>query len=231
MGNREKKVAVVVGEAQKKEEAFAEALLAKSISVELVVEKDCSLRVGVPITVTEITAEEELAATFRKIFDRYGRIDYLINCMDFYLEKPLIDTEEEEWDELIMRNLTAVFLSCKSALPYLVPGGRIINVTSDAARLGARKASAYAAAKAGVVTFSKSLARESVSRGIAVNVLSVGLMEDEERALGWESGVDSIPLGRTGKWEEAAAFLASLLEAPKYVTGQTFHINGGLYMP
>ena len=178
--------------------------------------------------------EESVRAAVQAVAARRDRIDGLIVCPDFRLQGALAATASEDWDHCLALNLTSVFMVCKHVLPVMIKqgAGRVINVSSDAGRMGVLNGAAYAAAKAGVMTFSKALAREAASQGITVNVVSLGMIGEEILPLGAETDLGGVLLKRAGKWEEVAqAILGLLHDRSGYLTGQTIHVNGGLYMP
>lgn len=230
------KAALIVGTGGRLDVALAQALIDAGISVDLFVHGDTlDIPARARLTLIDLTNEEQIQAAVQSVYALRGKIDFLINCPDFRISLPLTETAAKEWEECVALNLTSVFLLCKHVVPGMIKkrSGRVINLSSDAARMGAVNGAAYAAAKAGVITFGKSLAREVAAYGIRVNCVSLGLMgEDDSLTLGGETDISAIPLKRTGKWEEAAGAVFCLLdEKQEYMTGQTVHVNGGLYMP
>ncbi len=237
---QERKTAVIVGMGGRRDAAFARALAAQNMEVELLVHggrlSDLKAALGKGITVSglDLTEEEKILNAVQSVVARRGQIDCLINCPDFPLRGAFPDITVQEWDDCVALNLTSVFMTCKHAAAAMIGrrAGAIINVTSDAARMGALNGAAYAVAKAGLIAFSKSLAREVAGHGVRVNVISAGMMEGEATPLGAEAGMGDILLKRAGTWEDAAHLAVCLLEdQSSYLTGQTVHINGGLYMP
>ncbi len=231
------KVALIVGTGGGLDVAVAAALVEKGMSVELFVHggrKMPDVPVPVQLTALDITDEGKLAAAVQAFTERKGRVDCLINCPDLRINRPLAETTAQEWDDSVALNLTAVFLACKHVVPLMVKqgAGRVVNVSSDVARMGALNSAAYAAAKAGLITFSKSLTREVADFGVRVNVVSLGMMGEDIATFGSEADISAIPLKRAGKWEEAAYLVRCITdEKLEYMTGQTVHMNGGLYMP
>jgi 3-oxoacyl-[acyl-carrier protein] reductase len=145
--------------------------------------------------------------------------------------------KDDEWNDIIETNLTPIFKMSKAALRPMMKkrAGRIINIGSVVGTMGNAGQTNYAAAKAGVIGFTKSMAREVASRGITVNTVAPGFIEtdmtqaltDEQRA----STLSAVPAGRLGLPKEIAAtvvFLAS--EGAAYINGETIHVNGGMYM-
>ena len=171
------------------------------------------------------------------IVDEAKRIDILVNNAGMAVDALLLRLKEEDWERSLRINLTGVFHCTKAALRAMVRGryGRIINLTSVVAEMGNAGQAAYAAAKAGVIGLTKSLAREVASRGITVNAVAPGLIETEmTQTLGADQRAfyaSMIPAGHLGAPEGVAAAVAFLASpAAGYVTGHVLHVNGGLYM-
>lgn len=233
----EKKASLIAGSGGRLDAVLAKALIDRGNSVELLVHggrTTARMPAQALVTSVDFNDEDSISAAVLSLIAREGKIDGLVNCPDFRINRPLTETTAKEWEESVSLNLTSVFLVCKHVVPFMMErkSGRIINFSSDAARMGAPDGAAYAAAKAGVITFSKSLAREVAAFGIRVNVLSLGMMDEDVAPMGGETDISGIPLKRTGKWEEAAQAAICLLDDKlEYLTGQTVHVNGGLYMP
>ena len=165
-------------------------------------------------------------------------LDGLVNNAGITKDTLLMAMKEDQWDAVINTNLTSIYRMSKAVIRGMMKkrGGRIINISSVVGATGNPGQTNYAAAKAGLVGFSKSLAREIGSRGITVNTVAPGFIDtDMTRELAEEQRealASQIPLGRLGAAEEVAAavvFLASPSAA--YITGETIHVNGGMYMP
>jgi 3-oxoacyl-[acyl-carrier protein] reductase len=161
----------------------------------------------------------------------------LVNNAGITRDNLLLRMKDEEWRQVMAANLDAVFALSRRALKAMLKArfGRIVNITSVVAASGNPGQANYAAAKAGVIGFSKSLAAEVASRGITVNAVAPGFidtdmtrkLDDAQRA----ELLTRIPLGRMGSAEEVAALVAFLVsDAAAYITGETVHINGGMYM-
>jgi 3-oxoacyl-[acyl-carrier protein] reductase len=162
----------------------------------------------------------------------------LVNNAAITRDTLLLRMKPEDWDQVIATNLTAVFRLTKGCVRHMMKErrGRIINVTSVVGVTGNAGQANYAAAKAGLLGFTKSLAKELASRAITVNAVAPGFIDtDMTRGLSEEQRsalLAQIPAGRLGKPEDVAAavlFLAS--PQASYVTGETLHVNGGMYMP
>ncbi|MFP4061467.1 MAG: 3-oxoacyl-ACP reductase FabG [Halochromatium sp.] len=186
----------------------------------------------------DVTQPSSIEATLAAVEERLGgRPTILVNNAGITRDNLLMRMKDQEWDEILETNLSAVFRLCKACLRAMTKArhGRIINIGSVVGVSGNAGQCNYAASKAGLIGFSKSLAREIGPRGITVNVVAPGFIDtDMTRELPEaqrEALLGSIPLGRLGAPEEiaaAVAFLASPNAA--YVTGQTIHVNGGMLM-
>jgi 3-oxoacyl-[acyl-carrier protein] reductase len=180
---------------------------------------------------------EAARAAIDRIVDREKRLDILVNNAGVAVDGLVVRLREEDWERALRVNLTGVFHCTKAALRTMMRAryGRIVNLTSVVASMGNSGQAAYAAAKAGVIGFTRSMAREVASRGITVNAVAPGLV-DTEMTAGVDEGqkgfyASVIPAGRMGRPEEIASaveFLASPDAA--YVTGHVLHVYGGLYM-
>lgn len=189
---------------------------------------------GLVLNVTDPTSVETLLATIK---EKFGAPSILINNAGITRDNLMLRMKDEEWEAVINTNLTAIYRLTKLCLKDMLKArfGRIISISSVVGVTGNAGQANYAAAKAGVIGFSKSLAQEIASRNITVNIVAPGfietdmtqiLSEDQKTAL-----LASIPTGRMGQPNEiahACVFLASPQAA--YITGHTLHVNGGMYM-
>ncbi|OAT22527.1 3-oxoacyl-ACP reductase FabG [Proteus myxofaciens] len=189
---------------------------------------------GFVLNVTENESIEKFLADVRAEF---GEIDILVNNAGITRDNLLMRMKDDEWQDIIDTNLSSVFRLSKAVMRAMMKKryGRIITIGSVVGTMGNAGQANYAAAKAGVIGFSKSLAREVASRGITVNVVAPGFIEtDMTRALTEDqrAGILSqVPANRLGDAKEiasAVAFLAS--DEASYITGETLHVNGGMYM-
>ena len=190
---------------------------------------------GRALNAAEADGIENLIADIEKEF---GKLDILVNNAGITRDNLLMRMKEEEWDEIMQVNLKSVFRASKAVLRGMMKqrSGRIINITSVVGAMGNAGQANYAAAKAGLMGFAKSMAREVGSRGITVNCIAPGFIDtDMTRALPEEvrkTFEAQTALGRFGDAQDiadAVLFLASV--QAKYITGQTLHVNGGMLMP
>ena len=188
------------------------------------------------VVVMNVTDAAGADAAFGQILSEYGRIDILVNNAGITRDQLLMRMKREDWDKVLEVNLTGAFVCTQAVLRPMMKqrGGRIISISSVVGQMGNAGQSNYAASKAGLIGFSKSLAREVASRNITVNVVAPGLIDtDMTRALPPEVQAEwhsKVPLGRFGTPEDIAAtvcFLAS--SEASYITGQVLAVNGGMY--
>ena len=190
--------------------------------------------VAVPLDVTEA---ESIAAMTRTALDRFERIDVLVNNAGIVRDKLLLRMKPEEWDAVIATNLTAAFACCRAVLRPMVKqrSGRIVNVGSVVGRTGNPGQANYAASKAGLEGFTRSLALEVAARGITANVVAPGMIEtdmtaalDERARQALRGRIPAGRLGTPGDVAGAVCFLAS--DEASYITGQVVSVNGGMYL-
>ena len=196
--------------------------------------KVCSNDIDSGDFAADVSNLEQVEAMIEKIKSQFGRLDVLVNNAGICLDKTLANMSQEEWQKVIDVNLTSVFNCCKAALPLIIASnGKIINISSVVGQKGNFGQSNYAASKAGIIGFTKSLSKEVGKFGVTVNAVAPGFIE---------TGLtDKVPeefkiqvkkltsLGRFGKPEEVAelvAFLAS--EKADFITGSIINIDGGL---
>jgi 2-hydroxycyclohexanecarboxyl-CoA dehydrogenase len=191
----------------------------------------------------DLTSRAEVERMVAQALAQFGQIDVLVNNAGWDRMGLFLDTDEDTWDRIIAVNLKAMLYVCKAVLPQMVArgGGKVVNVASDAGRVGSSGEAVYSATKGAVIAFSKALAREMARHRISVNVVCPGLTETPllqslrdqspkmEKIL--EAVTRATPLGRVATPEEiaeAVAFLAS--PAADFITGQTLSVSGGLAM-
>ena len=190
---------------------------------------------GIKLDVADV---ESIAQVIKTVNDEFGAPTVLVNNAGITRDNLLVRMKDDEWDDIINTNLTSVFRMSKAVLRGMMKAktGRIINISSVVGFTGNAGQANYAAAKAGMVGFAKSMAKEVGSRNITVNTVAPGfidtdmtkeLSDDIKNAL-----LSSIPLSRLGEAKEIAHTVAFLASAGAgYITGETIHVNGGMFMP
>lgn len=184
-----------------------------------------------------VTSAESVEETLKAIKAEFGDLDILINNAGITRDNLLMRMKDDEWQDIMDTNLTSIFRLSKAVLRGMMKkrNGRIVNVGSVVGTMGNAGQANYAAAKAGVIGFTKSLAREVASRGVTVNTVAPGFIEtdmtkalnDDQRA----ATLSQVPAGRLGDPREIAATVAFLASSDAaYITGETLHVNGGMYM-
>jgi NAD(P)-dependent dehydrogenase (short-subunit alcohol dehydrogenase family) len=183
---------------------------------------------------TDVTSKDSVRQMVHTTLERWGRIDILVNVAGGADRKPVVEMTETDWDHIVNMNLKSVFLCCQAVIPAMLKqkSGKIVSISSIYGFTGNATRSSYAAAKAGVAVFTKSLALEVAKEGISVNAIAPGRVStprvrghysDEQ----WAEAVALIPSGRAGTPDEVAStalFLVS--DENRYITGQTIHVNG-----
>ena len=240
----EKKIALVTGASRGIGRAIAEKLASQDMFVigtattEQGAEKiSAYLGENGKGMILNVTEPESIDTLLAQIKEQFGDIDVLVNNAGITRDNLLMRMKDDEWFDILQTNLTPIYRLSKAVLRPMMKKrfGRIINIGSVVGSMGNPGQSNYCAAKAGVIGFSKSLAKEVANRGITVNVVAPGfiatdmtdaLTEDQKNAI-----LSQIPAARLGEAKDianAVAFLAS--EDAGYVTGTTMHVNGGLYL-
>tara|TARA_B110000967_G_scaffold23533_1_gene21683 strand:+ start:350 stop:1090 length:741 start_codon:yes stop_codon:yes gene_type:complete len=183
-----------------------------------------------------VTDNEQISDLLKSITEDYGSVDILVNNAGITRDNILVRMKEDEWDDIINTNLSSVYKMSKAVIRGMIKkkSGRIISITSVVGAMGNAGQSNYAAAKAGIMGFTKSLAREVGVRGITVNAIAPGFIEtdmtnqlSEEQKLTLASQIPMGRLGTTTEVAQAVLFLAD--DSGSYITAQTLHINGGMY--
>jgi 2-hydroxycyclohexanecarboxyl-CoA dehydrogenase len=245
MGKLDDRIAVVTGAAQGIGRAIAGRLAAEGAVVVATDVDEAGARetaaalggraVGLRTDVTDRTSVDAMVAEVRATL---GRIDVLVNNAGWDVGEPFVDSSPETWQKVLAINLVGVLHTCHAVLPVMAEqgGGRVVNLGSDAGRVGSSGEAVYSAAKGGVIAFTKTIAREMARHRVTVNCVSPG---PTDTALFASMGgpklrdalVRAVPLRRLGQPEDIAnvvAFLAS--DDASYLTGQTVSVSGGLTM-
>ncbi|MCC2604131.1 3-oxoacyl-ACP reductase FabG [Planctobacterium marinum] len=244
MANLEGKVSLVTGASRGIGKAIAEALVAQGATV---VGTATSEKGAAAISeylgengsgkVLDVSSQESIEALLAAVKEQYGDVDILVNNAGITKDNLLMRMKDDEWQSILDTNLTSIFRMSKAVLRPMMKkrAGRIINIGSVVGSSGNPGQTNYSAAKAGLVGFSKSMAREIASRGITVNVVSPGFIDtDMTKVLtdDQKAGImKDVPMERLGKPEEIAATVAFLAsDGAAYITGETIHVNGGMFM-
>ena len=193
--------------------------------------------------IMDVTDSEQVKQTIAKVESQLGQVDILVNCAGWDSLMPFLETDESFWDRIINLNFKSTLRTTHAALPGMIKRkwGRIVNIASDAGRVGSSLEAVYSGAKGGVIAFTKTIARETVRHGITVNAVCPGPTDtalldeivnassDGNRVI--DAMTRSVPMKMLGKPDDVAAavsFLAS--DAASYITGQTLSVSGGLTM-
>jgi 3-oxoacyl-[acyl-carrier protein] reductase len=183
----------------------------------------------------DVSQPEQVESLIKSVLDKWGRVDVLVNNAGITRDTLLLRMNLEDWQAVVDLNLTGVFLCTRAVSKIMLKqrAGRIINITSVAAQMGNPGQANYSAAKAGVIGFTKTVAKELSSRGITVNAVAPGFIStDMTSDLKSEEILKFIPLGRYGQPEEVAGMIRFLAADPAagYITGQVFNVDGGMVM-
>jgi 3-oxoacyl-[acyl-carrier protein] reductase len=185
----------------------------------------------------DLASEESIKTGAKAILERYGKVEVLVNNAGIVRDGLMMRMKRPDWDDVLNTNLTGVFLLTQALLPTILRNrwGRIINITSIVGRTGQAGQVNYASSKAGLIGFTRALAREVASRNVTVNAVAPGYVETAMTSFlddkGRQAMLSQIPLGRAGTGEDVAqsvAFLAS--DAAAYITGHVLDVNGGMFM-
>ena len=183
----------------------------------------------------DVSKSDEVDNLIKSAIDKFGRIDVLVNNAGITKDTLLLRMKPEQWQAVIDLNLTGVFLCTKAVSKIMLKqrSGRIINIASVAGQMGNPGQANYSAAKAGVIGFTKTVAKELANRGVTVNAVAPGFITtDMTEDLKSDDIIKFIPLGRYGKPEEVAGTIRFLAADPAaaYITGQVFNVDGGMVM-
>jgi 2-hydroxycyclohexanecarboxyl-CoA dehydrogenase len=247
MGKLQDKIAIVTGGGQGIGRGIATKLAAEGATVAVADINESTAKetaaalgggaIGIP---TDVTSRESVAALARQVHEAFGLIDVLVNNAGWDKVGPFTDSDPADWDKIMHINLYGVLHTCHAVLPIMAAQGhgKVVNIASDAGRVGSSGEAVYSAAKGGIIAFTKTIAREMARQQINCNVVCPGPSDTPLFAsIGGdnpklrEALIRSIPFRRLGQPEDLAnvvAFLAS--DEAGYVTGQTISVSGGLTM-
>lgn len=185
----------------------------------------------------DVASEDSIKTGAKAILERYGKVEILVNNAGIVRDGLMMRMKRPDWDDVLNTNLTGVFVLTQALLPAMLRNrwGRIVNITSIVGRTGQSGQVNYASSKAGLIGFTRALAREVASRSVTVNAVAPGYIETAMTSFldekGREAMLSQIPLGRAGTDVDVAqsvAFLAS--DAAAYITGHVLDVNGGMFM-
>ena len=247
MGDLQGRIALVTGGAQGIGRAIAEELAAAGATLALADVNEAKLAEtvgelkaqGIDATAftVNVSSEESIQAGAKAILDKFGKVEIIVNNAGITRDNLMLRMKPADWDLVISINLTGAFLLTQALLSPMLKNrwGRIVNIASVVGRAGQAGQVNYAASKAGLIGFTRSLAREVASRGITVNAVAPGYIETPMTAVLTEevtkAMLATIPLGRRGTPKDVAQavkFLAS--DAASYITGHVLDVNGGMFM-
>lgn len=245
-GKLDQRVAIITGASRGIGRAVALALAAEGAKVVVNYARSSDAAEQVVTAITEaggnaialqadVSKLEQVDTLVNHTLEKFGRVDVLVNNAGITRDTLLLRMKPEDWQAVIDLNLTGVFLCTRAVSKVMLKqrSGRVINIASVAGQMGNPGQANYSAAKAGVIGFTKTVAKELASRGITVNAVAPGFIAtDMTSDLKSEELLKYIPLGRYGEPEEVAGMVRFLAADPAaaYITGQVFNVDGGMVM-
>jgi 3-oxoacyl-[acyl-carrier protein] reductase len=185
----------------------------------------------------DVSSHVDMGAFFKDLVSRFGKVDVLVNNAGITRDNLLMRMSEKDWDMVLGVNLKSVFNCTQAVIRSMIKNrnGAIVNIASVVGQMGNASQANYSASKAGIMGFTKSIAREVASRNITVNAVAPGYIETEMTAVlpkeVKQAFMNQIPLGRLGSTEDVAGTVYWLCsDAARYITGQVIHVNGGMFM-
>jgi len=245
MGRLEDKVAIVTGAGQGIGRAIVEKFAAEGATVAVAdVNEEAAKAVAASLSgeavglAADVSSREAVDAMVAAVHERFGRIDVLVNNAGWDVASPFVDSDPDDWDRVIRINLYGVLHTSKAVLPIMAEQGHgaVVNLGSDAGRVGSSGEAVYSAAKGGVISFTKTMAREMARHQVRVNCVCPGptdtalfaSMGDERFRQSLERAIPLRRLAQPADIANAVAFYAS--DEASYITGQTISVSGGLTM-
>ena len=250
MGKLHEKIAIVTGAGQGIGRGIAEKLAAEGATVAVTDVNEQTAKetaeaiggVGAVGLRADVTSRESVEAMVARVHAQFGRIDVLVNNAGWDKVGPFVDSDPADWDRVIAINLYGVLHTCKAVLPIMTAQGHgsVVNLASDAGRVGSSGEAVYSACKGGIIAITKTVARELVGKGVILNTLCPGptdtailrsFLEGPDGARIAEGLKRAIPMRRLGVPEDYPGLVAFLLsDDAAYITGQTISVSGGLTM-
>ena len=243
MGSLTEKIAVVTGASSGIGRAIAEQLAQEGATVVVNYGKSADNAKAVVAGIeskggkavaiqADMSKIEDVRRLIRETVDRFGRLDILVNNAGIVIFKPLVETTEQEFDQIVALNAKGPYFAMQEAAKIIEDGGRIVNISTDGTHMGFAGAAAYLGSKAALEQFTKALAHEVASKGVTVNTVSPGFTETAMLPDAFrETGAQMSPLKRLGTPRDIADVVAFIVsDQARWLTGQNIHASGGVVM-